>query len=472
MPTKPRLIITISAILIVMALVIVGAVTKAQTSQTNAREGQPVFNSDTVSFENGLQQAAQQPQRQVIGSDWVNGSTFGIITNDTCLACRFSIISYNGLAYIYYTELTPNSTAVIRGLVFNGTVATKAPLPAFNGLSEGDPLLVRLDNGSLMMLWASVPIGHYSLGNLAVLLQASVLRNGAWGPVVNLMTSGIAISYASDGKYVYLLYTTLPLMLNNNVLEELTLTGVVIKVLRIPGVVVITGAWNGSVVVLFENGTYALVNVNTGAIEQLKARSAGFSGPLFYYFYNGTLTIVNGTQRLAISLPIYVDAFPVTWSHGLVIIAWRQGLLSAFNWNGTALQPIRNYITTSIIVPRASIIDNTLYLAWFELVNFTNGYGYGPIYMAIIPLPYSASQPTTTTTISATTTTVSVTTTTSSASTSTTSTSSVTTPTTPSMTSSVKPLHNTLLTWVTASVAVIAAVALTIALSMSRRGGR
>jgi len=497
MPTKPRLIITISAILIVMALVIVGVTTKAQTSQTNAREGQPVSNSGTISFENGLQHAAQQPQQQVIGSDWVNGSTFGIITNDTCLACRFSIISYNGLVYIYYTELTPNSTAVIRGLVFNGTVAMKAPLPAFNDMSEAGPLLVRLDNGSLMMLWAGVPIGHYSLSNLAILLQASVLRNGAWGPVVNLTTSGIVISYASDGKYVYLLYTKPPLMLNNNVLEELTLTGVVVKVLKIPGVVVITGAWNGSVVVLFENGTYALVNVNTGAIEQLKARSAGFSGPLFYYFYNGTLTIVNGTQRLAISLPIYVDAFPVTWSHGLVIIAWRQGLLSAFNWNGTALQPIRNYTTTSIIVPRASIIDNTLYLAWFELVNFTNGYGYGSIYMAIVPLPYPTSQSTTTTTTSATTTTVSVTTTTSSASTSTTtstssvtaststsqstttttttsstSTSSVTTPTTPSMTSSVKPLHNTLLTWVTASVAVIAAVALTIALSMSRRGGR
>jgi len=90
MPTKPRLIITISAILIVMALVIVGVATKAQTSQTNAREGQPVSNSGTVLFENGLQQAAQQPQQQVIGSDWVNGSTFGIITNNTSLGLQGS----------------------------------------------------------------------------------------------------------------------------------------------------------------------------------------------------------------------------------------------------------------------------------------------------------------------------------------------------------------------------------------------
>ena len=497
MPTKPRLIITISAILIVMALVIVGVTTKAQTSQTNAREGQPVSNSGTVSFENGLQQAAQQPQQQVIGSDWVNGSTFGIITNDTCLACGFSIISYNGLVYIYYTELTPNRTTVIRGLVFNGTVAMKAPLPAFNDLGEASPLLVRLNNGSLMMLWAGVPMGTYNLNNLTILLQASVLQGNTWGPVVDLTKNGVAMSYASDGEYIYLDYEPrLSLTYNNTVLEELTPTGVVVRALSIPGIVGITGAWNGLVVVQFINGTYALINMNTGAVEPLNASIASFSGPLLYYFYNGMLTIINGTQRLVISLPTYAYAFPMAWSHGLVIIAWRQGLLSAFNWNGTALQPIRNYTTTSIIVPRASIIDNTLYLAWFELVNITNGYGYGSIYMAIIPLPYPTSQSTTTTTTSATTTTVSVTTTTSSASTSTTtstssvtaststtqstttstttttSTSSVTTPTTPSMTSSVKPLHNTLLTWVTASVAVIAAVALTIALSMSRRGGR
>lgn len=500
MPTKPRLIITILVILIVMALVIVGVTTKAQTSQTNAREGQPVSNSGTVSFENGLQQAAQQPQQQVIGSDWVNGSTFGIITNDTCLACGFSIISYNGLVYIYYTELTPNRTTVIRGLVFNGTVAMKAPLPAFNDLGEASPLLVRLNNGSLMMLWAGVPMGTYNLNNLTILLQASVLQGNTWGPVVDLTKNGVVMSYASDGGYIYLDYEPrLSLTYNNTVLEELTPTGVVVRALSIPGIVGITGAWNGLVVVQFINGTYTLINMNTGAVEPLNASIAGFSGPLLYYFYNGVLTIINGTQRLVISLPTYAYAFPMAWSHGLVIIAWRQGLLSAFNWNGTALQPIRNYTTTSIIVPRASIIDNTLYLAWFELVNITNGYGYGSIYMAIIPLPYPTSQSTTTTTTSATTTTVSVTTTTSSASTSTTtstssvtaststtqsttsstttttsttSTSSVTTPTTPSMTSSVKPLHNTLLTWVTASVAVIAAVALTIALSMSRRGGR
>jgi hypothetical protein len=144
------------------------------------------------------------------------------------------------------------------------------------------------------------------------------------------------MSYASDGKYIYLDYepklsltfinNTFPIPLyNNTILEELTLTGAVVKALSIPGVVGITGAWNGSVVIQFINGTYALVNMSTGVVKPIYASIAGFSSDLLYYFYN-ELTVVNGTQRLAISLPNYAYAFPVAWSRGMLIIAWRPGL--------------------------------------------------------------------------------------------------------------------------------------------------
>ncbi|MEJ2769757.1 YncE family protein [Stygiolobus sp. CP8521M] len=383
-----------------------------------------VPNSDIASFEDELQQAAQQFQQQILGSDWVNGSTFGIITNNTRFGYGYSITNYNGLVYIYYTELMPSGVAVIKGLVFNGTTAVKAPLPVFNDLGEGSPLLITLSNGSLMMIWGGVPMGHYGLNNLTILLQASVLHGNTWGPVVNLTTSGDAMSYASDGKYIYLVYEPkVTLTYNNTILEELTPTGVVVRALSIPRVVGITGAWNGLVIVQFTNGTYALVNMNTGVVEPIYASIAGFSSDLLYHFYNGTLTVVNGTQRLEISLPIYAYAFPVVWSHGLVIIAWRPGLLSVFNWNGTVLQPISNYTTAFTIIPRASIIDNTLYLTWFGLMNTTNGHG--TIYMAIQPLPHPTNQSTTTTT-----TTVNVTTTTSSVNTSTTSVTTTTTNTT------------------------------------------
>ena len=43
-----------------------------------------------------------------------------IITNNTRFGYGFSITSYNGLVYIYYTEFK-SSITTINGLVFNGT---------------------------------------------------------------------------------------------------------------------------------------------------------------------------------------------------------------------------------------------------------------------------------------------------------------------------------------------------------------
>jgi len=316
-----------------------------------------------------------------------------IITNNASFGYGFSITSYNGLVYIYYTEST--SPATINGLVFNGTEETNAPLPNFNDLGEASPLLVELNNGSLIMLWAGVPMGSYSLNNLTILLQSSILNNNVWGPVINLTTSGDAMSYASDGNYIYLVYEpTLSLTYNNTILEELTLSGNVIKSLNIPGIVGILSANNGLVAVQFLNGTYALVNMNNGNIEFVSATDIGFVGNSLYQFYNGVLTI---NQNLTFNLPIYESAFPISWNNGYVIIAWRPGLLSVYYWNGTELQSIVNYTTQFTIIPRATISNNNLYLAWFGLNNISNGQG--SIYMAITPLPYQISQSTTTTTI-------------------------------------------------------------------------
>jgi hypothetical protein len=352
-----------------------------------------VSQSNIKLLEGELNQAAHQFQWQVNGSDWVNGSVFGIITNNTRFGYGYSITRYDGLVYVYYTKLTPSGVAVIRGLAFNGTTAMRAPLPAFNDLGEASPLLVKLNNGSLMSIWAGVPMGHYGLDNLTILLQGSVLRNGAWGGPSDLTTSGDAMSYVSDGEYIYLVHEPeLSLTYNNTVLEELTPSGGVVKALNVPGIIGITGARSGLVVAQFVNGTYALVNMNTGGVEPINASIAGFSGGLLYYFYNGTLTVINGTQRSALNLPVYAYAFPVAWSHGLVVVAWRPGLLSAFKWNGTALQPIGNYTTAFTIIPKAVVTNNTLYLAWFGLENATNGYG--SIYMAILPLTSPTNQST------------------------------------------------------------------------------
>jgi hypothetical protein len=325
-------------------------------------------------------------QTNLNGQQYTNTSII-IITNNTRFGYGFSITSYNGLVYIYYTELK-SSIATINGLVFNGTEEMNAPLPNFNDLGEGSPGLFELNNGSLIMLWGGVPMGGYSLNNLIILLQASILNNNVWEPVINLTNNGVALSYYSDGNYIYLVYEpTLSLTYNNTILEELTLSGNVIKSLNIPGIIGIVSANNGLVIVQFVNSTYALVNMNNGSIEFLNATNAGFVGNSLYQFYNGVLTI---NQNLTFNLPIYEGAFPISWNNGYIIIAWRPGLLSVYYWNDTELQPIVNYTVQFTIIPKATILNNDLYLAWFGLNNISTSQG--SIYMTITSLPYQINQ--------------------------------------------------------------------------------
>jgi hypothetical protein len=240
-----------------------------------------------------------------------------------------------------------------------------------------------------------------SLGNLTILLQASVLHGDTWGPVVNLTTSGDAMAYASDGEYVYLVYEPkLTLTYNNTVLEELTPSGRVVKALSTPGIIGITSAWNGLVVAQFINGTWALVNMNNGSVKQAPLSPTslmmGYMGNGLTYYFNFSsrvLTITNGSRVVAsITLPSpwYDYVYPLQWGSGFIIIAWGPmllaGLLSALYWNGTGLTTLANYtLKTSFIVPEVGIAGHYLYLAWQVVENIENGTS--SIYLAIIPLP-------------------------------------------------------------------------------------
>jgi hypothetical protein len=216
-------------------------------------------------------------QASLNDQQYTNTSTI-IITNNTSFGYGFSIINYNNLIYIYYTELK-SSIATINGLIFNGTEEMNAPLPNFNDLEESSPLLVKLNNGSLMMLWTGIPMKNYESNNLTIILQASILNNNVWGPVINLTNNGITLSYYSDGNYIYLVYEpTLSLTYNNTIIEELTISGNIIKSLNISNIISIVGANNGYVIVQFVNGTYGLINMDNGDIEFINATNVGFIG--------------------------------------------------------------------------------------------------------------------------------------------------------------------------------------------------
>ena len=107
------------------------------------------------------------------------------------------------------------------------------------------------------------PIENYSLNNLTILLQSSILNNNVWGPVINLTNNGVALSYYSDENYIYLVYEPILSLIYDNIMtEELTISGNIIKSLNIPNIVGIIGVNNGYIIVQFVNGTYGLINMN------------------------------------------------------------------------------------------------------------------------------------------------------------------------------------------------------------------
>jgi hypothetical protein len=170
-----------------------------------------------------------------------------------------------------------------------------------------------------------------------------------------------------------------------------------VKALSIPGIIGITSAWNGLVVVQFLNGTQALVNMNNGSATQIPLTlMMGFTGNGLTYYFNTNskiLTIINGSRvvaNLKLPSPWYNHAYPLQWGSGFIIIAWgpvfpTAGLLSALYWNGAGFTTLANYtLKTSFIVPGVAIAGHYLYLAWQMLENLENGTS--SIYLAVIPL--------------------------------------------------------------------------------------
>lgn len=108
-----------------------------------------ITQSEISELEHQLEEAASEFQLQAVGaSDWVNGSTYGLIASNLPLGYTYSAAPYNGSVYIYYTVTLPNGYAWINGVIFRGTYEYSAPLPKFNDLGVASPLLIQLPNGT------------------------------------------------------------------------------------------------------------------------------------------------------------------------------------------------------------------------------------------------------------------------------------------------------------------------------------
>jgi len=236
---------------------------------------------------------------------------------------------------LYYTPVVFGASPSLTGYYIANCQFTPAPVPQATNVAE--PELVRMQNGTLALMWLRV-YGKYP--NVAIVLQEALWRGGHWTSPINITHGGVIVSYSSDGEYIYMLFGS-GLESMNNLIEVAIMNGAPVKTYHVPGAVSIE-AYDMNGVLLLANGSMAFINLRNGAITPIsQGLVAGVTGNGEYYTYNPqshTLTI--GGARITIP-GNYTGAYPIPFDNGYIIVAWGN-IVSAFKWVGGSLTPIAN----------------------------------------------------------------------------------------------------------------------------------
>ncbi|MGC8974452.1 MAG: hypothetical protein ACP5KY_09695 [Thermoproteus sp.] len=259
-----------------------------------------------------------------------------------------SIAAYGGQAYVFYTALGSNGTA-IAGIALLGPSYGQILGPLQSPSSSPYLFATR---GALAMLWT------YSPSPGAALLYMSTLGPAGWGRPTALTKSGVVLSYASDGELIYAVwepyydptYSTARLLV-------IAPNGTLLRSAALPGLVALNGAWRGEAVGVFSNGTYAVLAAN-GTVERLEASYAGASDVGLYVFSNGVLRY--GGRSLP--APWASAAAPASGCGGAAALAWSSsGRLAVYLIRGEAVQ-LRNLEVPGLVVARGVCAGDYLYV--------------------------------------------------------------------------------------------------------------
>lgn len=272
-----------------------------------------------------------------------------------------SAAAYNGSVYLYYVGMANATAPGIEGVIV-GPPQRPAPLPPSPAFTAG-PYLRLLDNGSLALLWTSIELGPIP----AAVLKMSVLGRGGWGPPALLTANGTVFNYASDGRYIYALWSPLfsPVPINATVLM-FSADGALLRSAPTPGARFIAGAWNGTVVLGLYNGTYELLDLWTGSVEPLgRFALAGAAGPYLFAYSNSTLTVWNKTAELRLRVPALAAAFVVL--NGVPLVVAVNGTQSGYAFIVYSLGGAQIMECASAERPlsfAAALLGDRLYLFW------------------------------------------------------------------------------------------------------------
>jgi hypothetical protein len=284
---------------------------------------------------------------------------------------------------LYYAPVTFGVSPSLTGYYIANCQFTPAPTP--QAVNAVEPELVRMQNGTLALMWLRV-YGEYP--NVTIVLQEATWRDGHWTSPINITHSGIIVSYSSDGEYIYMLLGS-GLESMNNMIEVTTMNGAIVKTYHVIGAVSIE-AYNMSGVLLLNNGSVAFINLRNGAVTPIsQGLVAGVTGNGEYYTYNPqshTLTI----GGLRITIPgNYTGAYPIPFNNGYIIVAWGS-VVSAFKWVEGSLTPIANLTgmgNWGFLEADGVATGGTAVIAFLNTYNMR-------LYVSIIPLNGASCTPT------------------------------------------------------------------------------
>jgi len=283
----------------------------------------------------------------------------------------------------YYAPVTFGVAPGLKGYYITNCQFTQAPTPLT--VNAVEPELVRMPNGTLVLMWLSV-YGRYP--NVAIVLQEARWVDGHWTSPVNITHSGIVVSYSSDGEYIYIDYQAKPGLVYNTQVMVTTMNGAVVKAYNISGVAGIE-AYGMNGVLLLTNGTMAFINLRNGAVTPIsQGIVAGVTSNGEYYTYNPqshALTI----GSTSVTIPgNYSGAYPIPFDNGYIIVAWGS-IVSAFKWIEGSLALLANLTNPgnwAYLEVDGAVTGDTAVIAFLNTYNMR-------LYVSIIPLNGASCTP-------------------------------------------------------------------------------
>ncbi len=283
---------------------------------------------------------------------------------------------------LYYAPATFGVAPSLEGYYITNCQFTPAPVP--QAVNAVEPELVRMQNGTIALMWLSV-YGKYP--NVAIVLQESRWVNGHWTSPINITHSGVIVSYSSDGEYIYMLLGS-GLESMNGMIEVATMNGAPVKTYHVSGAVSIE-VYDMNGVLLLANGSMAFINLRNGAVTPISQGTvAGVTSNGVYYTYNPQshdLTI----GSTSVTIPgNYTGAYPIPFNNGYIIVAWGS-VVSAFKWvegSLTLLANLTNQGNWGYLEADGVVTGDTAVIAFLNTYNMR-------LYVSIIPLNGASCTP-------------------------------------------------------------------------------